>query len=100
MQANFIISSGPIFDSNSTLYEHWVGGHQHIIEDRSIADVRGTYTLRSEETNYTLSLEGTLTKPSLKVTAGEEKLKSKVSYKDHQLQFSVFNDSGTLLRFA
>ena len=100
MQANFIISSGPIFDSNSILYEHWVGGHQHIIEDRSIADVRGTYTLRSEETNYTLSLEGTLTKPSLKVTAGEEKLKSKVSYKDHQLQFSVFNDSGTLLRFA
>lgn len=100
MQANFILSSGPIFDTNTVLYEHWVGGHQHLIEDRSIADVRGSYTLETQGTTYTLAFEGTLTKPTLKVTQGEEKLQSKVSYSDHQLQFSIFNDRGTLLRFA
>lgn len=100
MQANFILSSGPLFDSSTTLYEHWVGGHQHVIEDRNKPDVRGTYTLNIAANEYQLTFEGNLSKPTLKVTLAEEKVSSKVSYNDLQLQFSIFNDSGTMLRFA
>lgn len=100
MQANFVLSSAPIFDKDATLYEHWVGGHKHILENRNTPDVRGSYELNHSGVTYSLEFGGKLTKPSLKATQGEDKLNTKVSYSDDQLQFSISTDNGTLLRFS
>jgi imidazolonepropionase-like amidohydrolase len=77
-----------------------VGGHKHILENRNTPDLRGSYELIHSGVTYGLEFGGKLTKPTLKATHEEDKLNTKVSYSEGQLQFSLSNDNGTLLRFS
>lgn len=42
--ANFLITSGDIFETGTTLYENWVQGNKSVINAMDIKDVRGDYT--------------------------------------------------------
>lgn len=57
--ANFIITSGDVFEDTAIIWENWVKGHQYILRDYNALDIRGTYSLRinSSETR-TLKIEG------------------------------------------
>ena len=48
-QANFLITSGNIFDKATTLYENWVQGTKNIITDKDLKDIRGEYNLMAGE---------------------------------------------------
>ncbi len=78
MKANFIISSGPIFDGKTTIFEHWVNGHQHVYEDRNTPDVRGEYTLNLNDESFTIAITGTLQKPTVKISAHAKNIWNKV----------------------
>ena len=39
--ANFIITSGDIFDAKTTIYENWVQGDKNVINDMTIRDITG-----------------------------------------------------------
>lgn len=45
MLANFIITSGDVFEEGTILFENWVRGRRYIINDYNLIDIRGTYDL-------------------------------------------------------
>jgi len=66
-QANFIISSKPIFDKKSLIHENWINGKRYIINNYNVIDVRGDYSLHVGKKAYNLKVKGSATKPSGKI---------------------------------
>ena len=63
MLANFIVTSGDIFEKG-TIYENWTLGEQHIINEKQTVDIRGYYTIKSDEfKNKPILINGDLSKP-------------------------------------
>ncbi|MDP2061084.1 MAG: amidohydrolase family protein, partial [Flavobacteriaceae bacterium] len=54
--ANFIITSGDIFDDKTILYDNWVQGQRNTINDLNFIDIRGAYELTVDGTNYKLKI--------------------------------------------
>lgn len=86
--ANFLISSGDIFDKGTTLYENWVQGTKNVINDKDQKDIRGDYNLTAGNETFTLSISGELGKPKVEVKKDTVKLKSKFSYTNDWLNLS------------
>ncbi|MCF6406709.1 amidohydrolase family protein [Chitinophaga filiformis] len=65
--ANFLVTSGTIFNENTVLFQNWVQGKKYVVKDEGWKDVRGTYTLTVNpgNTKYTLLLKGTAATPAL-----------------------------------
>lgn len=59
--ANFIITSGPIFNERSTIFQNWVQGNKYNVKDDSWNDARGKYKLvlntANGPVNYTLDFK-------------------------------------------
>lgn len=66
--ANFIITSNELFDEKAKIYENWIRGQRHVIDDYTVIDIRGDYNVNLSGKEYQLSVTGELTKPSGKVT--------------------------------
>ncbi|MFI2742862.1 amidohydrolase family protein [Zhouia sp. PK063] len=92
--ANFLITSGEIFEDGTTLYENWVQGNKNILEDMNIVDVRGDYTLNIDGTSYNLSIKGSLDHPKTEITKGDTKIASKMTYADGWINL-FYNPEGT-----
>ncbi|WP_340066969.1 amidohydrolase family protein [Ascidiimonas aurantiaca] len=78
--ANFLIASGDIFEEKTILYENWVQGQKHQINDFSVKDIRGTYQLTVAGTSYELTINGKLSKPTVKVMQDSVKIESGITY--------------------
>ena len=68
MIANLLITSGNIFSDDCIIYENWVQGTPYRLVDLRIKDLRGTYTLKVDTSQYKMTLSGTFDKPSIKLT--------------------------------
>ncbi len=90
--ANFLITSGDIFDKNTTLYENWVQGEKFVLADRSLKDVRGDYDLKVAGNTYQMKVSGKAASPSVEIKKDTLKLSSKISYKDDWLNLSFSED--------
>src|SRR5207249_4066793 len=63
MLANFIITSGNLFDEKNIIYENWIQGEPYKINDYNTIDVRGNYDLTyNNKTALQLKVEGELDK--------------------------------------
>lgn len=93
--ANFLITSGDIFDKGTTLYENWVQGTKNIVNSKDQKDIRGDYNLAIGGSTYTLAITGEVNKPKSDITQDTVKLKSKISYDDNWIDLSVNTDEGT-----
>ncbi|PNQ72254.1 amidohydrolase [Hanstruepera neustonica] len=80
--ANFLITSGDIFDKETTLYENWSIGDRHEITPMDAIDIRGDYTFTVSGQKYEVSISGEITKPKSKVKTASHELGSKVSLND------------------
>jgi imidazolonepropionase-like amidohydrolase len=80
--ANFLITSGDLFDNKTTLYENWVKGHKHVLENMNVKDIRGDYNFKIAGDTYNLTISGTPSKPKASVKSDNQKLGTKISYKD------------------
>jgi imidazolonepropionase-like amidohydrolase len=98
-QANFLITSGDIFDKKTVIYENWVQGNQNIFKDKSLKDLRGTYTLNVAGSIYDVAISGTPEKLKAKVTKDSLKLASKISFKDDWLQMRFTTTDTTKTTF-
>ena len=87
--ANFLITSGDIFEKETTLYENWVKGDKTVIESMSIKDIRGKYTTTINGAPYDISISGSLSKPSAKITSNGTTLGTKLTYKDEWVNLVV-----------
>ena len=90
--ANFLITSGAIFDSNTIIYENWVQGVKNVVNNMKIKDISGNYTLSINNKNYSLNISGKASKPTAIIKEGETKLKSKFSYTNNWINLN-FKDT-------
>lgn len=67
MLANFLVTSGPLFEKTTVIYDNWIQGDQFILNPKDVMDVRGTYNLKVEDNDRTLKVTGTLTKPKASI---------------------------------
>jgi len=81
--ANFLITSGDIFEKKTTLYENWVQGNKYIVNDINIKDIRGSYTLNVGDKKYQLKITGTSSKPKASIKLDTLKVTSKFTYKNN-----------------
>ena len=89
--ANFLITSGDIFDSNTTLYENWVNGSRTIFEDVTKKDIRGDYHFKINTDIYKLKISGKLSELKTEITSDSLKLSSSLKYENDwmHLMFST-----------
>ncbi|TLP80596.1 amidohydrolase family protein [Maribacter sp. ACAM166] len=86
--ANFLITSGDLFDSSTTLYENWVQGTKSVINPMDTKDIRGDYNISLLGTTYDMSITGEVSKPKLEVKQDTTKLTSKLTYDNDWVTFS------------
>ncbi len=92
--ANFLITSGAIFDKGTVLYENWVQGEKNIINDKDQKDIRGSYTLSGGGKNYNMTISGETAKPKIEIKAGDTKYPAKIDYQKNWVTLS-FTDEAT-----
>lgn len=67
MLANFIITSGNIFEEGTSIYENWIQGKRFKISDMSAPDISGKYVLAVADASYDLEISGKPGKPQAKL---------------------------------
>ncbi|TRX34933.1 amidohydrolase family protein [Flavobacterium sp. ZT3R18] len=72
-QANFIITSGELFDEKTIVHENWVQGTKFIISEIVPNDIRGNYDLTIANEKYKLKITGELADPKSEITTIDEK---------------------------
>jgi imidazolonepropionase-like amidohydrolase len=78
--ANFVITSGEIFEEKTVLYENWVQGTKYVINDIAAKDIRGNYDLTIENESIKWKISGEITSPKTEmINADKNKLNSKLS---------------------
>ncbi|MGM5469947.1 amidohydrolase family protein [Flavobacteriaceae bacterium LMO-SS05] len=97
--ANFLITSGDIFDDKTTLYENWVQGRQTVLEDMNTVDIRGDYEFTLGGETFKMSLKGELSKLKSEITSDEKTRGSKISYNDNWVNIAMTTKDSTKQEF-
>ena len=92
--ANFLITSGVLFDDETVIYENWVQGNKNVLHNRDQKDIRGNYTMAIDGKAYDLTISGKAAKPASKVAIGDTEYASKLNYSKNWLTLS-FKDEIT-----
>jgi len=71
--ANFIITSGEVFDEKTVLYENWVQGSKYIVNDINAKDIRGNYDLTVGKDTYKWKIDGTADAQKSEITTVDNK---------------------------
>jgi imidazolonepropionase-like amidohydrolase len=71
--ANFVITSGEIFDEKTVLYENWVQGTKYVVNDMNGKDIRGNYDLTVGKDTYKWKIDGTVDAPKSEITTADAK---------------------------
>ena len=93
--ANFLITSGDIFDKNTKLFENWVQGSQHIISDMNVKDIDGDYTFKLSGNDYKLNISNSTTKPKAKLESDSINYDTKLSYDDDWVKLTFKTTDST-----
>jgi len=99
--ANFVITSGEIFDQKTVLYENWVQGSKFVINDTNAKDIRGSYDLTIENDSYKWKIDGEITAPKSEITtANKKKVTSKLSVANNWISALVKSKDSVNLSFT
>jgi imidazolonepropionase-like amidohydrolase len=85
--ANFLVTSGELFEEDTKMYENWVQGKKYVIKDRSIKDLDGTYTATINELPYSFKISGS--GKTIEVKTDTITLGSKIDYKSDWLTITT-----------
>ncbi|MDB5253631.1 MAG: amidohydrolase [Flaviaesturariibacter sp.] len=87
--ANFLITSGPVFNERTTIYQNWVQGMKYSVKDDSWKDPKGTYKIvlntSTGPVNYTLDFKSN----SAASLIGKDTVTSKFYYDGRQVRINV-----------
>jgi imidazolonepropionase-like amidohydrolase len=99
--ANFLITSGNIFNENTILYQNWVQGKRYEIKEENWKDLRGTYTLTVAGTNYSLLIKGTPAAPAASLLQQPDTLAGSFVQEGQLVRLSLpLKKGGALLRLS
>ena len=90
--ANFIVTSGPLFDDATKIEENWVQGNRHKIIHNQAINIDGKYSLMLQEQNLSLEIKNSISKITATVKQDSVKLKTKASYKDGWISLQIQNE--------
>tara|TARA_B100000809_G_C15113000_1_gene521332 strand:- start:436 stop:2394 length:1959 start_codon:yes stop_codon:yes gene_type:complete len=97
--ANFLITSGDIFQKKTKLYENWVQGQKTVFEDMNTQDLTGDYEFNIAGEAYKMTLKGTPSKLKSEITSDGQTRGSKVSYADDWINISMTTKDSTDQKF-
>jgi imidazolonepropionase-like amidohydrolase len=87
--ASFLITSGPIFNERTTIYQNWVRGVRYSVKDDAWSDPRGRYKIvlntASGPVNYTLDLKSNTAANLI----GKDTVTSKFYFDGRQVKINV-----------
>ena len=98
--ANFLITSGPIFDEETEIIENWVKGERHVIKNTDKTNIDGDYSIELNNNSYNLKITNSLSKPSSIITRDSLNIKSKTSIVDDWLSITLFDSIDGRQSFA
>lgn len=99
--ANFIITSGAIFEEKTIIFENWVQGSKYVINDFTIKDIRGDYDLTISNETYKLKIDGEVSKPKSEIlTTDKKKLKSNLTFANQWLTLLVKSNDDEKTNFS
>lgn len=98
--ANFLITSGDIFDKETTIYQNWVTGVKDEITPMDTKDLRGDYTFKLNNTDYELSISGDIEKLKSKVKTEDKELGSKINFSNEWLTLTFSTIDTTKQEFV
>ena len=87
--ANFLITSGDIFDEKTTVYENWIQGNKHIVTPMNIQNLSGKYNLTVNGNTYELTISGKGLKQKASIKKEEAKINTKFAFKDNWMQLTL-----------
>lgn len=96
--ANFLITSGNIFDEKTVIYENWVKGNKYEIQAKP-ADHRGVYLLQTDNRTYGLIIKGDILSPEFSIIKLNDTLKAEGSITDATINLR-FADSTDMFRLS
>jgi imidazolonepropionase-like amidohydrolase len=86
--ANFLISSGPLFNEKTTIYQNWVQGIKYVVKDDALADALGTYALTVNGINGKETYSLDVKSASSLTMYGKDTLNSKFSHDGKMVKLS------------
>jgi imidazolonepropionase-like amidohydrolase len=87
--ANFLITSGAIFDEKTILFENWVQGNRYVVNDINAKDIRGNYDLTIDKDVFKWIISGEINKPKSELTADSKKVNSKLAISNNWISVIV-----------
>ena len=88
--ANFVITSGPIFDEKTILYENWVQGSKFVVNDITAKDIRGNYDLTIENNTFKWKIAGEVAEQKSEITTSDKKkVSSKLTISNNWLSLII-----------
>lgn len=99
MIANFIITSGNLFDEKNIIYENWIQGNQYKINDYNTVDIRGVYDfIYGNKPVQPLKIEGEPEKLKATITIDTTKTPVSISVIGNvvSISFNPKDSSGTI----
>ena len=97
--ANFLITSGDLFDKKTTLYQNWVKGNKSEINAMDINDLRADYAVNLDGTTYTLKVSGEVDKLKAQMTTEDDSYDTTIKYNDDWLQLVFTTKDSTNQEF-
>lgn len=98
-QANFLITSGDIFDDKTTLFENWVQGQQTVLEHMNTKDIRGDYEFSFAGDAYKMEIKGELSKLKSEITGNEKTYSSNIAYDNDWVNIAFTTADSTKQEF-
>ncbi len=71
MLANFIITSGALFDENTIIHQNWIQGNPYKFKPLDIVDKSGTYDLVVDGSTYIMEVRGEPGKQNAKIIVND-----------------------------
>ncbi|HMO61571.1 MAG TPA: amidohydrolase family protein [Ferruginibacter sp.] len=67
--ANFLITSGPLFDEKTVIHQNWIQGNRYAVKDDNWKEIKGKYKLVVDKTEYVLEVKENNGKGALVILA-------------------------------
>ncbi|MFN0274362.1 MAG: amidohydrolase family protein, partial [Chitinophagales bacterium] len=96
--ANFLITSGEIFENETLIYQNWVKGKSYIVNPIQ-KDIRGVYELRINSMVYGLLIQGKYITPEFSVVKNSDTLKADGKFSNETLLLN-FKDGERMFRLT
>ena len=93
--ANFIITSGDIFDDRTIIHENWVRGQREVLNAMDTKDIRGNFSISTSKGEFLIELSGSAEKMKSSVKFGDQELKSSVAMNGDWANFTFTSQDST-----